>query len=117
MAYDASLELKASAAVTSTGQGSAIDLKTMAPHARTLVANAVVTAVSGTSPTCALVIQHSSDNSTWEDLAVFDDSSITAVGEFFCPFETKRRYVRIKHTLGGTSPSFTYSAYIGVSYP
>lgn len=69
-----------------------------------------VSARSGTSPTLDIVVQHSPDGgTTWITLATF--TQITASG-------TASQHVRAPHsgllrvdyTIGGTSPSFTFTA-------
>lgn len=67
-----------------------------------------VTAVSGTSPTMDMVIQESYDNTTFIDVYHFD--RITATGTYVTPvLRFNGSYIRFYRTLGGTSPSFTYS--------
>jgi hypothetical protein len=109
MPADSNLVLAASSARTTSGQGSALDIQSGTPR-RGLDARVIVTAVSGTSPTLDVKIQHSADGSTWRDLAIGLDGSIAQVGEYFIPFETGLRYIRLAWTIGGTSPSFTFSA-------
>lgn len=58
----------------------------------------------GTTPTLAVKIQESDNNSTWRDLLVFP--SITAVGEYFMTAQSDARYRRAHLTLGGTTPDF-----------
>jgi len=76
-----------------------------------------VTLVSGTTPTCAFVIQHSDDDSTYTDLATCLTASVTAAGEYFIPVETSKAYVRLKYTIAGTTPSFTTQADITMGRP
>jgi hypothetical protein len=68
----------------------------------------VITAVSGTTPTADFKVQESDDNSTWKDLVTFDQ--ITAVGRHARKVQSKRRYLRLARTIGGTTPSFTTTA-------
>ena len=73
-------------------------------------------AVTGTSPTFDAKWQESPDNSTFTDVAGFNNLSITTITT---ANQTKtmeirpsqlsagKRYVRVAVTIGGTSPSFT----------
>jgi hypothetical protein len=70
-----------------------------------------IPSVSGTTPTCAVKIQDSPDNSTWTDLLSFP--SITAVGMYYRSARSSQRYRRAYITLGGTTPNFG-TAIIGV---
>lgn len=117
--YDANLNLLDNVTRTATFDGTGLDLGagSCGTPRRGLVARAVVKTVAGTSPTLALKIQHSNDNTNWVDCATFDPSSVTAAAEAFCTFETNRRYVRASGTIGGTSPSFILTADIGLSKP
>lgn len=80
-----------------------------------------VTAVSGTTPTMTVKVQHSTDNSSWADLITFTQVTGTTgpasngpVSEFktVAAGTTVNRYTRVISTIAGTSPSFTY----GVSF-
>jgi hypothetical protein len=113
---DANAVLQASVTKTASFNSAGFDLKTRTPR-RGLVAKLLVTAVSGTSPTLDAKIQHSTDNSTWTDLSVTLQGQITAVGEYHIPFNTDDEYVRLVATIGGTTPSFTYEAYIETARP
>lgn len=70
-----------------------------------------ITAVSGSSPTMAVALELSEDGTNWEKLT---DSltGLNAVGVKTALVSTAypARYVRLKFTLGGTSPSFTFEA-------
>lgn len=73
-----------------------------------------VTAVSGTTPTATIKVQHSTDHVSWADLVTFtglttltsSESKIVAAGT------TVNRYLRVISTIAGTNPSYTY----GVSF-
>lgn len=115
--YDANSVLQAVTTETATKTSAAVNLPSGTPR-RGLKARVIVTAVSGTSPTFAPTIQESADNTTWNTLAApVGGDTLTAVGEVFIPFETHLAYVRLLSTIGGTSPSFTYSADIGIARP
>lgn len=115
--YDANLTLQASVTKTSTFSSTGVNLPAGTPR-RGLKARVIVTAASGTTPTLTPKIQESADNSTWTDLAFpVGTDAMSDVGVVFIPFETHLPYVRLVATIAGTSPSFTYSADIGLSRP
>ena len=65
---------------------------------------------SGTGPTMDMKLQHSDDNSTWEDVT---DGAFTQVTNSANAFEAKhmpseglKRYVRANVVIAGTSPVF-----------
>jgi|TARA_R110000824_G_scaffold77787_2_gene196625 hypothetical protein len=67
-----------------------------------------VTAESGTSPTMAVKIQHSADDSSFADLITFTTAS-TVSAERKTVDGTVNRYLRVNRTVGGSSsPSVTY---------
>lgn len=116
MPKDALGVLLAAAVRTDSANETALDLKTGTPE-RGLVAKLVITAIGGTAPTIDPKIEHSDDNTTFTTLATFTPSQLTAVGEAFCTFETNKRYVRLAHTIGGTSESMTVSCYLQPARP
>lgn len=66
-----------------------------------------VTTASGTSPTNDTIIEHSHDNSTFATLGSFTQATgVTSETKTFGP---ARRYIRAKSTIGGTSPTFTFT--------
>ena len=67
-----------------------------------------VTAKSGTSPTMAVKVQHSADDSSFADLITFTTASdLTA--ERKTVSGTVNRYLRVNRVVGGSSsPSVTY---------
>jgi len=72
----------------------------------------VVTAYSGTSPTLDLIIQDSDDGSSFTNIRTVPQ--ITTTGRWYFLVQSKKRYLRLNRTIGGTgSPSFTVTA--GVS--
>ena len=92
------------AAITATGNGTSVD--NAAGTTNGGIANLHITAVSGTSPTLAVVIQHSTNNSTWSTLATFTTAT-TTTSQSVSFTGTVNRYVRASYTAGGTTPSFT----------
>lgn len=96
--------LTALAAQTATGNGASQD--NSASSSNGAVAHLHITAVSGTTPSMTVAIQHSTNNSTWSTLATF--SAATAVGSQTLQISgTVNRYVRASFTISGTTPSFT----------
>lgn len=111
-----SVTLKSSGAETSSTNGSTVELG----DAGSLSFVVNVTAVSGTSPTLSIVIQGSDDGTNWHTLAKVgsDGYSLGSLGAAVANFTATgtvrgtcpaARYVRYSSTIGGTSPSFTYS--------
>lgn len=68
----------------------------------------VVTAASGTTPTIDFKVQESDDDSTYNDVVVFPQ--ITGTGRWFRKVQSKKAYLRLNRTVGGTSPNFTVTA-------
>lgn len=98
------VSLAASAARTATGSGTAValgDLGTMR-----LVFD--VTAAAGGTPTLDVTVETSYDGSTgWRSLGTFAQK--TAAGTERKSFAGCDRFVRATWTIGGTTPSFTFS--------
>jgi len=101
---DENLILRTSAAGTSSVTGSGVDFS--GADLLPTVYRLTVSAASGTSPTLDVKIQDSDNNSTWADLAHFNQ--MTAVGMDFITVRSNRRYRRYNATIAGTSPSFTF---------
>jgi hypothetical protein len=112
--YDSNAVLQAAVTKTATFTGAAFDLKTMTPL-RGLKGRLRVTAVDGTTPTLDVKIQESADDTTYNDLVVFD--RLTAAGIGFETISTRQRYIRALATIGGTLPSFAYSVELGIAEP
>lgn len=70
---------------------------------------------SGTTPTCVLKVQHSTDNSTWVDVsgATASLTTGTSTGKIVVNKDDLYRYARVYATLGGTSPVYVVAA-VGV---
>ncbi|MGA0100315.1 MAG: hypothetical protein ACO3LM_12645 [Steroidobacteraceae bacterium] len=97
------------AARTATGQTSGIDLQTYDGDVVFLLDSAAGT---GTSPTLDVTIEDSADNSSFAAItgAAFTQVTGTASAQkLVVNKDSARRYVRVKYTIGGTSPSFTFS--------
>ena len=104
--FDANLLFHNAAALTATGNSSGLDIKKTA--AEGVVVEIDVTAVTGTSPTMDFIVQESNDDSTYNNLVTF--AQITAVGRWQRRVQSKKRYLRLGRTAGGTTPSFTVTA-------
>ncbi len=93
-----------SGARTVTGEGSVIDLE----KTKELLVTLDVTAASGTTPVLDVKLQHSPDGSKWSDLStVFAQK--TTVSREVKVFTQFHRFIKVVYTIGGTSPSFTFS--------
>ena len=70
-----------------------------------------ITAVGGTSPTLAVSVGVSDDGVNWEHLAdSLTGLNTVGVRTAFITNVYPSRFVRLRFTLGGTSPSFTFQA-------
>jgi hypothetical protein len=114
---DANWLLQASTTLTASGNGTAINpVPGFAPPGagEPMVAVFETSAISGTSPTFSVVIQDSPDGVTWTTRSA--PLSITqagpGVGTSVIGFFAQGQYFRYAMTIGGTSPSITFSAYI-----
>lgn len=92
------------AAVAATANGTTVD--NGASTANGMIANLHVTAASGTTPTLTVVVQHSTNGTTWTTLGTFT-AATAATSELITATGTVNRYVRAAFTVGGTTPSFT----------
>lgn len=89
---------------TATGNGTSQDNSTSTANGG--VAHLHITDVSGTTPSMTVLVQHSTNNSTWTTLGTF--SAATAVGSQTLQVTgTVNRYIRASFTISGTTPSFT----------
>jgi hypothetical protein len=96
-----------SAARTATGQSTAFDEGSL----DTISVMVDVTAVSGTSPTMTVNVEWSWDNVSWFTADPVDAfTAITATGKKVKQFTIKGLYARLNYVIGGTTPSFTFSA-------
>lgn len=71
-----------------------------------------VTAVSGTSPTMTVTVETAGDGVTWSAVGTF--TAVTATGTQRKTFFGLDQYVRVSWTVGGTTPSFTFSVIGGI---
>jgi hypothetical protein len=102
--------LHPTAARTTTTNGSAVDVRSQKGIAPVILDSAAGT---GTSPTLDVKIQDSADGSTsWADVTgatftqVINAASQQKIG---LDLDATRGYIRAVATIGGTSPSFTFS--------
>jgi len=101
-----SYELLATAARTATFNGATVEI----PVGRELIATLDVTAASGTTPTLDVKLQHSPDGAIWSDLGTAFAQKVAA-GTEVKTFTGIHGFLRVVSTIGGTTPSFTYSVY------
>lgn len=68
-----------------------------------------VTAATGTTPTLAIAIEQSDDNSSYSAVTGGGTAAnITAAGNATINARITKPYVRVTSTIGGTTPAFTY---------
>lgn len=92
---------------TITASGLGVSLDNSVSTSAGFIAQIHVTAASGTTPTMAVIVQHSTNNSTWATLGSFTTATGTT-SERISGNGTVNRYVRaFITTVTGTSPSFT----------
>lgn len=117
---NAVLPVEASSAKTATGTGT---VQTNC-NAAGVILFVNVTAVSGTTPTLTVKVQHSFDGTTFADvpgavtasitgsgltvLTLFPGVTVAANAAVSYPLA---RFWRLAWTIGGTTPSFTFAAY------
>lgn len=100
--------LASSSARTATGQGTGILLD---GTAESLAVSVLVTAVSGTTPSCTFTVEWSNDGTNWAQGDAADTfTAITATGNKVKSFTVKGLMARLVWTISGTTPSFTFSA-------
>lgn len=106
---DWGVNLADGSAVTATANRTSVDNLALSSNGG--VASLHVTAVSGTTPTMTVVVEHSVDDAVWATLATFT-AATDETSEFVLVPQgtTVNRYVRVRHDLtgSGASPSFSY---------
>lgn len=90
---------------TSSGAGAAVAVESH--HTARLTLN--VTAVSGTTPSLTVTIEHSPDGATWAAHPQGVFTSATAAGSQRKVLSGLDRFVRAAHAVTGTTPSFTFT--------
>lgn len=102
--------LHPTAARTTTTNGSAVDVRAQKGIAAVLLDSAAGT---GTTPTLDVKIQDSADGSTgWADIAGAAFTQVTNAAsqqKIGVDLDSCRGYIRAVATIGGTTPSFTFS--------
>lgn len=108
--------LKASAAETANATHATLDTG----EAANLAVTVAVTAASGTTPTLVVIVEGSIDGTNWIELGRIGangyrtgntataPSNFTGAGTVAGVFPAPQ-FVRTRSTVGGTTPSFTYS--------
>lgn len=110
MAYESVATVIASAARTTTGVSAGVAINGIAPAVNLTID---CPTVSGTTPTLDLTVEWSPDGgTTW---AVHDTADsftqITAAKTVVKRFAVKAPMYRVRWTIAGTTPSFTFSVY------
>jgi len=98
--------LKSSGVTTTTGTTTAVEV-----DGATIRLKFDVTAASGTSPTLNVTLQTSSDNGVSDSWRTLGSALTQATGvtSQYVSFGGVDRFVRASYTIGGTTPSFTWS--------
>lgn len=97
------------AARTATANGTGVDAQALRGRGLVILDSAAGT---GTSPTLDLKLQDSADNSSFADItgATFTQVINAASRQtLLVNLDGARRYLRAVSTIGGTTPSFTFS--------
>ena len=94
-------------AETATGNGTSQDNGGASSNGG--VAHLHLTAVTGSSPTNTVLVEHSTNNSTWATLVTFTALAGATTSERKTVSGTVNRYVRARWTIGGTTPSYTFA--------
>lgn len=99
--------IRASAQLTETGAGTAVDYNAGDTEARTFMLNC--TAIEGTNPTVDAVIKECDTvGGTYATYITFDQ--VTAVGQYYASGRSDKRFRQVTATLGGTNtPKCTFS--------
>jgi hypothetical protein len=104
------LSFHPTAARTSTGNGTGVDMQT---YDGDLVLVLDSAAGTGTTPTLAITVEHSDASGSGYTAisgAAFTTVTTTASQQkLVISKDEAKRYVRVTYTLGGTTPSFTFS--------
>lgn len=69
-----------------------------------------ITAVSGTTPTLGITVQ-TKINNTWVDIPGVTIAQQTAIATLAVALTNFGKDIRLSMTVGGTTPSFTFSAH------
>jgi len=118
MIIDYNLQVSDAQALTATAASTnVIDLgsdRDIGPGEDMKIVTTLDVAMGGTSPTLAIGVQTSADNSSFTTVQTSRTVSAGAVGDVVVMGlpDTNQRYIRLYYTLGGTSPTVTVSASI-----
>ena len=96
-------------AKTATGQGSGVDLQDYEGDVLFILDSA---AGGGSSPTLDVTVEDSDDNSSFSALSGAAFTQVTgsaSTQKLSINADESKRYVRVKYTVGGSSPTFTFS--------
>lgn len=104
--FDANLLFSDSVAISGNGNSSSVNIKKT--PANGIDIEIAVTAKSGTSPTLDVKVQESNNDSSYNDLVSF--AQFTDVGRQTRRVQSKKAYLRLAYTTGGTTPNFTVKA-------
>lgn len=97
--------LKTSAAQTASGTGT---LVVPAPRGDNTAVYLNISAVSGTSPSLTVFVDGTADGTNFAQVAAF--TAQTAAGTVAVAFAFPAQAYRLRWTISGTTPSFTFSA-------
>jgi hypothetical protein len=101
-----------SAARTTTGTGTAVQgWSRGGPDQQSRL---TITAASGTSPSLTVIVEDSPDNSTWTTRDTYPAQTTTATVTRALP-ANMAAFQRVRWTISGTSPSFTFSVQFAAS--
>lgn len=99
------IQLIPNAAITSTTTGTGVDVS---GYTGTMQVVLAASAFGGTTPTCAVKLQSSADNSDWADISGATFTGVTDAADLTQMISVKvdeqPKYIRAVATLGGTSP-------------
>jgi len=118
MIIDYNLQVSDAQALTATAASTnVIDLgsdRDIGPGEDMKIVTTLDVAMGGTSPTLAIGVQTSADNSSFTTVQTSRTVSAGAAGDVVVMGlpDTNQRYIRLYYTLGGTSPTVTVSASI-----
>jgi hypothetical protein len=108
---DRSVVLNGDAAVTASGNGTAVDNSSASSNGAAAYLHVTANTRDGAT---TFKVQGSADNSTWADLATFTSVSATSVtSQRVAIAGSVPRYVRASHAPGGSSGSITYTMTLG----
>lgn len=107
MKSTAEVVIKLSSATTANGQGASQDVGQFSEGLLLID----ITAVSGTSPTLDIAAQ-TKINGTWVDIPGVTIAQQTAVNTLAVALTNFGKDIRLDMTVGGTTPSFTFSAHL-----